>query len=416
MLDVSECSKLESFPEEIGDLEKLERLNAWDTLISRPPSSIVRLNKLKFLTFRKEESEDEVYFVFPQVNEGLSSLEELHLCNCNIIDGGLPEDIGSLSSLKKLDLSGNKFEHLPRSIAQLTALQTLYLSWCNRLQELPDFTGMPSLDILGLNCCNISDGGLPEHIGCLSFLTTLTLTGNNFEYLPRSIAQLGALKWLDISGCQNLTQLPEFPQQLHTIDASWRNDSICNSLFQNMSSLQHDISTSNSLSLRVLTSKGNIPSWFHHRGTGTSVIVNLPENWYVRDNFLGFAVCYSGRLFDITANLIPLCDDEMSLMTQNLALSNHSLRFPSAAIHFFLVPLAALWDTSKANQKTPNDYGIITLSFLRETKNYGFRLLYKDEAKVKALLQIRRSSDELRKNSVNNEASCSSYKKQRSHF
>ncbi|KAM3358057.1 hypothetical protein P3S68_020988 [Capsicum galapagoense] len=53
MLDMSDCVKVESLPEEIGDIENLEELDAGWTLISRPPSSIGRLNKLKFLNFGK---------------------------------------------------------------------------------------------------------------------------------------------------------------------------------------------------------------------------------------------------------------------------------------------------------------------------------------------------------------------------
>ncbi|KAL3355211.1 hypothetical protein AABB24_019344 [Solanum stoloniferum] len=138
-LSVKRCSKLESLPEEIGDLENLEKLDARDTLISRPPSSIIRLNKLKSLTFGKQKPEDTVNFVFPQVNEGLLSLEILNLNYCNIIDGGLPEDIGSLSSLKELNLKGNNFDHLPRSISQLGALEYLDLSDCKKLTQLPEF-------------------------------------------------------------------------------------------------------------------------------------------------------------------------------------------------------------------------------------------------------------------------------------
>ncbi|XP_055828995.1 uncharacterized protein LOC129897167 isoform X2 [Solanum dulcamara] len=321
-LDVSYCSKLKSLPEEIADLENLEALHATGTLISRPPSSIVRLNKLKFLSFAKHKSEDGAYFVFPQVNEGLLSLEELNLSYCNLRDGGLPEDIGCLSSLKEL-----------------------------------------------------------------------ILAGNNFEHLPQSIAQLGALRSLTLSHCKRLTQLPEFPQQLDTINADWGNDSICNSMFQNISSFQNDISASDPLSLRVFTAMGkNIPSWFHYQGTGRSVSVNLPENWYVSDNFLGFAVCYSGNLSNTKVDLIPLCDDGMSLMTQKLALSNHSEEFPETAIHFFFVPFAGLWDISKAIGETP--HRPIMLSFSGE-KKFGFRLLYKHEPKFEGLLQIRENNESM---------------------
>uniref|UniRef100_A0A0V0HQ04 Putative ovule protein n=2 Tax=Solanum chacoense TaxID=4108 RepID=A0A0V0HQ04_SOLCH len=97
---------------------------------------------------------------------------------------------------------------------------------------------------------------------------------------------------------------------------------------------------------------------------GTSVSVNLRKNWYVSDNFLGFAVCYSGKyhINRITAHLIP-CDDGMSSMTQEFALPNNC----QWDINFLLVPLSCLWDASNANEKTPNDYGCIKLDFIRET-------------------------------------------------
>ncbi|XP_049379045.1 TMV resistance protein N-like [Solanum stenotomum] len=324
-LNVSFCFKLKSLPEEIGDLENLEELRASLTLISQPPSSIVRLNKLKLLVFANYS---------------------------NLIDGGLPEDIGSLSTLEDLSLEGN------------------------------------------------------------------------FEHLPQSISELGALLCLSLSG-QRLTKLPEFPKQLKTIYADWTNDSICNSLFQNISLLQHDICSSHSLSLRVFVSLGDqrqddIPSWFNYQGMGASVSVNLPKNWYVSDNFLGFAVCYSGKYYIddcITAHLIPVCDDGMSSMTQEFSLSNNSEYSYEWNIYFLLVPFGSLWDASNANEKTPNDYGCIKLDSIvhvddfRETDDdfgkFGVRLLYKNESEL--CIGIRKSRYE-------EEASCSSSKKQRLHI
>ncbi|KAH0777617.1 hypothetical protein KY290_009028 [Solanum tuberosum] len=396
-LNVSYCSKLISLPEEIGDLENLEYLHARFTLISRPPSSIVRLNKLKSLDFGKVKSEDGVDFVFPLVNEGLLSLNYLDLSYCNIKDGELLEDIGSLSSLKGLYLKGNNFEHLPRSISELGALQTLDLSDCKRLRQLPEF---------------------PQQ---LSSLKGLYLKGNNFEHLPRSISELGALQTLDLSDCKRLRQLPEFPQQLDTIYADWTNASICNSLFQNISSLQHDICSSELRVFRSLVE--DIPSWFNYPEMCPTVLVDLPENWYESDKFLGLAVCYSSEYYIdyITADLIPLsCGDGMSSMTKEFALSNNSeLDDPDACnINFLLVPLDGLWDASKANGKTPNDYGCIEFYFSvdidddfgetdddsGEELKFGVRLLYKDESEPR--IGIRKSRDE-------EEATCSSSKKQR---
>uniref|UniRef100_M1BDK0 N protein n=1 Tax=Solanum tuberosum TaxID=4113 RepID=M1BDK0_SOLTU len=177
------------------------------------------------------------------------------------------------------------------------------------------------------------------------------------------------------------------------------------SLSQKIVILQHDISASNSFSQRVFSIEhgGNkIPSWFHHQGMDGSVSVNLPKNWYVSDNFLGFVVCYTGRLMNVTTHLILLSDDGMSWMTLKFSnyseFSNYSVwetELCNPSIHFFLVPRAGLWDTSKANGKKPNDYRIIKSSFSGEMKEFGFRLLYKDEPDLEAsLLQMRENNDE----------------------
>ncbi|KAM3283049.1 hypothetical protein P3S67_026694 [Capsicum chacoense] len=196
------CSKLEILPEEIGDLENLEELDALWTLISRPPSSIFRLNKLKYLSFAKGNLEDGVSFVFPEVNKGLRSLEYLNLNYCNIIDGGHPEDIGCLSSLKVLNLRGNNFVHLPRSMAQLGALQFLNLSDCRRLKELPDFVGTPNLDTLDLsNCMNLEE--IHHSLGFLIKLCTLKLT-NCRRLKSFSTLCIDSLGYMDLEGCPNL--------------------------------------------------------------------------------------------------------------------------------------------------------------------------------------------------------------------
>ncbi|XP_049410683.1 TMV resistance protein N-like [Solanum stenotomum] len=95
-LDVSWCPKFKNLPEEIGDLENMEELDASCTRILQPPSSIVQW---------RTSGRHWMLIVF----------ERLHL-------------------------NGNNFVHLPGSIAQLGDLETLYLSNCKRLPQLPEFS------------------------------------------------------------------------------------------------------------------------------------------------------------------------------------------------------------------------------------------------------------------------------------
>ncbi|KAF3622827.1 putative lupeol synthase-like [Capsicum annuum] len=355
-------------PEEVGDLENLEELDALCTLISQPPASIFRLNKLKYLSFAKGNLEDGVSFVFPEVNKGLHSLEYLNLNYCNIIDGGLPEDIGCLSSLKVLNLRGNNFVHLPRSMAQLGALQFLNLSDCRRLKYLPDFMGTPNLDTLDLsNCMNLEE--IHHSLGFLIKLCTLKLT-NCRRLKSFSTLCIDSLEYMDLEGCPNLKKIPEILGSMKVESEIHMLDSVMRDLNSFPLSLQHSISASDSFSLRVFSVKlgGNkIPSWFHHQGTDKKVSVNLPENWYIPDNLLGFVL--------------------------------------------FFVPFVNIWNTSIANGKAPHDYGRIRLSFSGKLKQFGFRLLYKDEPKPEALLRMRENNYDDSEHQA--DVSCSFSKKQR---
>ncbi|KAL3355202.1 hypothetical protein AABB24_019340 [Solanum stoloniferum] len=442
-LDLLDSKRLTQLPEDIGCLSSLEELHLSGNKFEHLPQSISELGALRSLNIynckRLTQLPEDIgclssleelclsgnkFEHLPQSISELGALRSLNLSNCKRLTE-LPENIGCLSSLKMLYLSGNNFEHLPRSISKLGALEYLDLSDCKRLTQLPEDIGcLSSLEELSLsgnkfehlpqsiselgalrslnlsNCKRLTQ--LPEDIGCLSSLKMLHLSGNKFEHLPQSISELGALRSLILSDCEKLTQLPEFPLQLDTIDADWSNDLICNSLFQNISSLQHDICSSDSSSLRVFRSwVEDIPSWFNYQGKGTSVSFNLPENWYVSDKFLGFAVCYSCKYYIIdciTAHLIPLCDDGMSSMTQEFALSNNSQYSHEWNIYFLLVPLGDLWDSCNANEKTPNDYGCIEFDGFGEEKKIGVRLLYKDESEL--CIGIRKSRYE-------EEATCS---------
>ncbi|KAM7469124.1 hypothetical protein LguiA_007307 [Lonicera macranthoides] len=139
---------------------------AYGTAVTELPSSIGYLKNLKKLSLCKSSSQSptSIFQSLFQLRKpqkttkslvlapiwGLTSLTSLDLTDCNLLEGAIPSDLGSLFSLEELCLGGNNFENLP-SLNQLSQLAHLELSRCKMLQELPE---LPSrLNRLFANDC-----------------------------------------------------------------------------------------------------------------------------------------------------------------------------------------------------------------------------------------------------------------------
>ena len=161
ILNLQGCSKLEKLPENLGELKNLEELDAGRTAITQVPPSIVRLTKLKMLSFHGHRVKHNRWgtlvaaiaefssLVWPRRNRnfmglplpslaGLFNLTKLDLSDCNLTDGALPNDLGSLCSLKELNLSNNYFVSLPENVNQLSKLKILCVQNCQNLKSLPE--------------------------------------------------------------------------------------------------------------------------------------------------------------------------------------------------------------------------------------------------------------------------------------
>ena len=138
---------------------------------------------------------------------------ELRLYNVRL-GGAVPAEIGQLTELKRLHLSGNQLTSLPAEIWQLTSLKVLDLR-ANDLTSLPTEIGqLTSLTRLDLDNNQLTS--LPAEIGQLTSLTVLILGGNKLTSLPAWIGQLTALTSLHLS-CNQLTSLPAEIGQLTSL-------------------------------------------------------------------------------------------------------------------------------------------------------------------------------------------------------
>ena len=118
----------------------------------------------------------------------------------------IPESIGNLTSLRRLDLSHTQISALPESIGKLTDLQSLNLNF-TQISELPECMGkLTNLQSLNLDSTQIR--ALPESIGNLTNLQNLDLSFTQIRALPESIGNLTSLQTLDLRATQ-IRALPE---------------------------------------------------------------------------------------------------------------------------------------------------------------------------------------------------------------
>ncbi|XP_049407064.1 disease resistance protein RUN1-like isoform X2 [Solanum stenotomum] len=155
-LDIRDCLSLQTLPDDIGDMQSLIYLWAFDTGIKQFPRSIEMLINLEELQVGSNYLGANGIFSRRRLHR-IESLpifiSELYLTYCDFSEADIPMDIGSLSNLTILDLSGNSFLHLPFDFSELTLLMYLHLSDCENLETLPSVSNLENLIILELLNC-----------------------------------------------------------------------------------------------------------------------------------------------------------------------------------------------------------------------------------------------------------------------
>ncbi len=175
-------NKLLGLPSEIGNLKNLIELNLEFNFLRNPPQS---LNFAQWL---------EIYLLDHQFE-------------------GLPSELWTLENLKALYLGHNLLQSIPPEIRGLERLQFLSLR-CNKLQELPsEFWDLECL--IGLNLSKIQLKNLSSSIGRLLKLENLDVSGNeDLSELPLALGDCQRLTYLDTEGtliaknhCDRILQL-----------------------------------------------------------------------------------------------------------------------------------------------------------------------------------------------------------------
>jgi len=153
----------------------------------------------------------------------------------------LPKEIAQLTNLKSLYLNHNQLSKLPKEITQLTNLQSLYLGY-NQLTEFPkEITQLKKLQWLDLSNNHVRE--LPKEIAQLTNLQSLYLDHNQLTELPKEIAQLIYLLSLNLRGNQ-ICALSKEVTQLKNLQELALNNNLLSELPKEIAQLSYLLSLS----------------------------------------------------------------------------------------------------------------------------------------------------------------------------
>lgn len=191
--------QLKTLPENIGDLDQLKRLVLyWNRDLTTLPYSLGKLKNLVHLSIGNCDALD--------LSLALPIIGRLHgIKNLQLTTRSVPDEIEMVTQLQALTIEkpyGEQQTILSEKLGSLYTLKILNLSNCG-LVTLPKWIGMLiNIEHLNLNANPLTS--LPETIGNLSKLRSIDLSDTPLSELPESFSTLTNLSEVKIDRCTNL--------------------------------------------------------------------------------------------------------------------------------------------------------------------------------------------------------------------
>nr|GEU32208.1 hypothetical protein [Tanacetum cinerariifolium] len=220
VLKLPGCLKVDHLPEALGRIKSLMELHVDKTAITELPSFVTSLINLESLSIGGQGRIQPRWWT--AITAPFSLLKQV------------PESIGGLSSLHKLNLEGNNFTILPGSLSQLSDLDTLRVDGCKKLEVLPELP-------LSVWSVHASD--------CASLREMLGSSKRHFYINFKNCPKLFNNDTIDSEGSISKTQESSY------FDIGYHGNSM--------------------------------PEWFTNRSTENHLNIELPSDWCYDKNFWG---------------------------------------------------------------------------------------------------------------------------------
>ncbi|CAM4586041.1 unnamed protein product [Leuciscus chuanchicus] len=193
---------LEEMPEELWELQELQKLNISLNALSLVPSGLGNLENLVVLNLWGNELVE----LPPEIGR-LGNLRVLFAHRNRLNE--VPEELGDCSNLEVLSLANNQISTLPNSLSNMRKLAKLNLSH-NRIQLIPACVySMKSLVFLHLannRLENLADKKLVN-------LKILIVEQNLLHTLPRTLCRLTGLELLNV----DFNDLQSVPDEMYML-------------------------------------------------------------------------------------------------------------------------------------------------------------------------------------------------------
>ncbi|KAB1228340.1 TMV resistance protein N [Morella rubra] len=274
ILVLEECTNLVKLHKSIGHLKELVLLNLKGcTNLRYLPSNISTLKSLEKLNLSGCLNLDKLLEKIPKNFLRARPLGRLVLNNCDLSEDQMPIDLGNLSSLQGLDLSGNNFRNLPACINRLQQLQHLDIGGCGSLQSI---SGLPSKieSLFAYGCCSIES---------LSFSSSSQLAVLCLDSCSKLVEIQGLVldsnSTISLIGCDNLSS--DFRESLLQVRSLplplLLSLSLSLSDVNNVCLKQCPPTMSAPCNREAFLPGNEIPNWFIHQRIGSSISLNLPS-------------------------------------------------------------------------------------------------------------------------------------------